>query len=61
MVTALGNAFTSLIGYVGEFLTALTDTESGVLNGLLPLFAIGIGISLILVCVRIVRKVVWGA
>ena len=61
MVTALGNAFTSIINYVGEFLTALTDTTDGVLAGLLPLFAIGIAISLVMVCVKIVRKVVWGA
>lgn len=60
MVEALGSAFTSIIGYVGTFITQLTTT-TGNLYGLLPLFAIGIAISLVMVCVKIVRKVVWGA
>ena len=60
MVEALGSAFTSIISYVGQFITALTSSTGG-LNGLLPLFAIGIAISLVMVCVKIVRKVVWGA
>lgn len=61
MITALGSVFSSLIGWVGDFITSLTDATDGALYGLLPLFAIGIGISLLLVCVKIVRKVVWGA
>ena len=60
MVEALGTAFTNIISYVGQFITALTSSTGG-LNGLLPLFAIGIAISLVMVCVKIVRKVVWGA
>lgn len=60
MLTALGSAFTSIITYVGEFITSLTSS-GGALSALLPLFAIGIAISLVMVCVKIVRKVVWGA
>lgn len=60
MISALGSAFSQMITWVGNFITALTDSE-GALNGLLPLFAIGIAISLVMVCVKIVRKVVWGA
>lgn len=60
MWEAVTSAFTNMIGLVGTFLTALTGS-SGALNGLLPLFAIGIAISLVMVSVKIVRKVTWGA
>lgn len=60
MIDALSSVFSQLITYVGQFITALTG-QTGALKDLLPLFAIGIGISLLMVCVKIVRKVVWGA
>ena len=60
MWAAVTSAFTSMITLVGEFMSALTG-ENGALAGLLPLFAIGIAISLIMVAVKIVRKVTWGA
>lgn len=60
MWAAVTDAFTSCITLVGQFLTALTSS-SGALYGLLPLFAIGISISLVMVAVKIVRKVTWGA
>lgn len=50
MWTAVTDAFTSIISLIGEFLTAIT---SGDLVGILPLFAVGIAISLTLVCVKI--------
>lgn len=56
--TAVTDGFTAMIGLVGEFLTAMF---SGSLAGLLPLFAIGIAISVLLVAVKIVRKITWGA
>lgn len=52
MWAAVSSAFTSMIGLVGDFLTALTG-ENGDLAGLLPLFAIGIAISLVMVAVKI--------
>lgn len=58
MWDAVLDTFSDVIAVVGQFLTALT---SGALSGLLPLFAIGIAISVVLVCIRIVRKVTWGA
>ena len=60
MLTTIGNVFTEIIGWAGEFFTALT-TSNGALNGLMELFAIGIGISIVLVAVRIIRSVAWGA
>lgn len=60
MLTTIGNVFTEIISMTGEFFTALTSTD-GALNGLMELFAIGIGISVVLVAVRIIRSVAWGA
>lgn len=53
--------FTAIIGLVGDFVTNLTDATNGKLHDLLSLFAIGIAISLVLLCVKIVRKITWGA
>ena len=59
MITALGTVFTQLITWFGNVVTALTS-ESGAFNGLQELFLIGIGISLVLVAVKVIRKIVWG-
>lgn len=60
MLAAVTSAITSVLGWVGAVISALTDTE-GQLNALLPLFAIGIAISAVLLGIRIIRSVVWGA
>lgn len=54
----LTDMFTQVISYIGQFVTALT---SGGLSGLLPLFVIGIAISLAMVIMKLVRKVTWGS
>ena len=53
MIEAIGNAFTGVIGWVGEFVTALTGAE-GALKDLLPVFVIGIGVSLLLFFVHLI-------
>ena len=60
MITAIGDAFTAAIGWVGEFMTALTSSTGDLKDLLIPL-CIGIGISLVMVSVKIVRKITWGA
>lgn len=60
MLAAVTSAITSVLGWVGTVISALTDTE-GQLSALLPLFAIGIAISAVLLGIRIIRSVVWGA
>ena len=60
MVEAIGSAFTGVIGWVGEFVTALTTAE-GALNDLLPVFVIGIGVSLLLLGIKAVKSMTWGA
>ena len=61
MWNAVVDGFNAIIGLVGNFVTNLTDSTNGKLTDLLPLFAVGIAISLVLLCVKIVRKITWGA
>lgn len=60
MLQAVTDAITQVLTWVGTVITSLTGT-SGALNALLPLFAIGIAISAVLLGIRIIRSVVWGA
>lgn len=60
MLAAVTSAISDVIGWVGTVITALTG-ENGALAPLLPLFAIGIAISAVLLGIRIIRSVVWGA
>lgn len=60
MLAAVTSAISTVIGWVGTVITALTGSE-GALADLLPLFAIGIAISAVLLGVKIIKSVVWGA
>ena len=60
MLDAVTAGITSVISWVGSVITALTS-QTGALNALLPLFAIGIAISAVLLGVKIIKSVVWGA
>lgn len=60
MLDAVTSAITTVITWIGSFITALTSS-SGALYPLLPLFAVGIAISAVLLGVKIVKSVVWGA
>lgn len=63
MITAVGNALSSMITWLGTFITSLvTGGETpGALNALLPLFAIGIAASLCMFAMKMIRKVTWGS
>ena len=60
MLDAVTAGITSVISWVGSVITALTSSN-GSLYALLPLFAIGIAISAVLLGVKIIKSVVWGA
>ena len=60
MLELVGTGITTVIGWVGSFIDALITTD-GALSTLGPLFAIGISISAILLGVKIVKSIVWGA
>lgn len=60
LMNAVGDALTTIIGFVGEVVTALVG-EAGSLKDLLPLFAIGIAIAVFAWAFRAIRDVIWGA
>lgn len=60
MLEFVTEGITTVIGWVGTTVTAIVSS-TGQLKELAPLFAIGISISAILLGVKIVKSVVWGA
>lgn len=61
MIEAVSDGIGSVLGWVKTVITSLTTSSTGELNALLPLFAIGIAISAILLGIRVVKSIVWGA
>lgn len=60
MLEAVTSAISTVITWVGTVITAMT-AESGALAPLLPLFAIGVAISAVLLGVRVIKSIIWGA
>lgn len=60
MLAEVTSALTTVISWVGSVVTALTG-ESGALKELLPLFAIGISVSALMLGVKAIKSFVWGA
>lgn len=60
MLEAITAGFTTVISWMGTFITALTSTD-GALQPLLGIFAIGIAVSVLFLGVKIVKSLVWGA
>lgn len=60
MLELVTSGITTVIGWIGTVVTAIVGTE-GQLAELGPLFAIGIAISAIMLGIKIVRGIVWGA
>lgn len=60
MLNAVTTGIETVIGWVGTVVTSLLG-EAGELKELLPLFAIGVSISAILLGVKIVKSFIWGA
>lgn len=59
LITEVGTALGTIIDWCGTVITALTGAD-GDLNALLPLWAVGIGISALLLGVKIIRSFAWG-
>ena len=60
MLNAVTSALTTVIDWVGTVVTALVS-DTGALKELLPLLAIGVGISALMFGIKAVRSVIWGA
>ena len=63
MLDAVTSAISSVLSWIGSFISALVTggTTPGALHDLLPLFAVGIAISAVLLGVKVVKSVVWGS
>lgn len=59
-MNAVGEAITSVLGWIGQVISALLNTD-GDLNALLPLFAVGIAISALLLGCKMIKSFIWGA
>ena len=60
MTEAVTSALGTVIGWVGTVVSALTD-KAGQLSGLLPLLAVGIAVSALMLGVKAIRSFAWGA
>lgn len=59
MLEAVTTALTTVIGWVGDVVSALTATD-GKLAPLLPLLAIGVAISALMLGVKAIKSFAWG-
>ena len=60
MLEAVTTALGTVISWVGDVVSALTTTE-GELSALLPLMAIGIAISALMLGVKAIKSFAWGS
>lgn len=60
MLTEIGSVLTAFVGWVGDIVTSLVTTGEA-LNPLLPLFVLGIGVSVFGVAFKWIKKITWGA
>lgn len=60
MLDAVTTSLGTVIDWVGTVVTALTTTE-GDLSALLPLLAIGISVSALMLGIKAIRSFAWGA
>lgn len=60
MIEAVTTALGTVISWVGTVVSAVTST-SGQLKDLLPLLAVGIAVSALMLGVKAIRSFVWGA
>lgn len=60
MLAAVTSGLTTVIEWCGTVITAIVG-ESGALGELLPLLAIGVSISVLMLGFKVIRSVIWGA
>lgn len=60
MLEAVTSALTVVIGWVGSVVTALVG-DAGQLKDLLPLLAVGVAVSALMLGVKAIKSFIWGA
>lgn len=59
MITAVTSALGTVIDWCGTVITSVTGAE-GALSELLPLWAVGIAISALMLGIKVMRGFAWG-
>lgn len=60
MLEAVTSGLTTVISWVGTVVDALVTTD-GALSALLPLLAIGVAVSALMLGIKAIRSFIWGA
>lgn len=60
MLDAVTSGLTTVISWVGSVVDALVTTD-GALSALLPLLAIGVAVSALMLGIKAIRSFIWGA
>lgn len=60
MLAEVTTALTTVISWVGTVVTALVS-DTGKLHELLPLLAVGVAISALMLGVKAIKSFIWGA
>lgn len=60
MLEAVTTGLSTVIDWVGTVVTALVGTD-GALKDLLPLLAIGVAVSALMLGIKAIRSFIWGA
>lgn len=60
MLDAVTSGLTTVISWVGTVVDALVKTD-GALSALLPLLAIGVAVSALMLGIKAIRSFIWGA
>lgn len=60
MLESVTSGLTTVISWVGAVVDALVNTD-GALSALLPLLAIGVAVSALMLGIKAIRSFIWGA
>ena len=60
MLEAVTSGLTTVVSWVGTVVDALVKTD-GALSALLPLLAIGVAVSALMLGIKAIRSFIWGA
>ena len=60
MLEAVTTALSTVIGWVGTVVSALVKTD-GELSSLLPLLAVGVAVSALMLGIKAIKSFIWGA
>lgn len=59
-IAMVGDAITTVLGWTGTVIGSMT-TESGDLATLAPFFLVTVGVSAVMLGIKVIRGFVWGA